>query len=159
MRVPHSMAPLCITFGLEARVKPVPMIRWMLLLLAASHAVGCAAARVGLQTDGSYVLERNEQGADCQALHKNIWGRIELIKGLPAKARVEQETAPPTASSLFGRLFGGPSKGLDAVAQYDRERAHVYALQRTMIEKKCVAVDVDGELATASADMARLRQN
>jgi hypothetical protein len=159
MRVPHSMAPLCITFGLLARVKPVLIIRWTMLLLAASHASGCAAARIGLQADGTYVLERSEQGADCQALHKNIIGRIELIRGLPAKARAEQQTAPPTASSLFGRLFGGPNKGLDAVAQYDRERAHVYALQRIMIEKKCVAVDVDGELAPASAEMARLRQS
>jgi len=159
IRVPHSMGPLSITFGLEARVKPVSIIRWMVLLLAASHVSGCAAARIGLQTDGSYVLERSEQSADCQNLHKNILGRIDLVKGLPAKARAEQQTAPPTASSLFGRLFGGPNKGLDAVAQYDRERAHVYALQRTMTEKKCIAVDVDAELAVASAEMARLRQN
>jgi hypothetical protein len=153
------MAPLRITFGLEARVKPVRIIGWTVLLLAASQALGCAAARVGLQTDGSYVLERSEQSADCQSLHKNIWGRIEVIKGLPAKARAEQQTVPSTAFSLFGRLFGGGGKGLDAVAQYDRERAHVYALQRAMIEKKCIAVDVDGEIAQASAEMARLRQN
>lgn len=131
----------------------------MAVLLAASQCWGCASASVGLQSDGRYILERNELSADCQALHRNIWGRIQVIKDLPAKARAEQQTAPPTAFSLFGRLFGGPSRGLDAVAQYDRERAHVYALQSTMIEKKCIAVDVDGELAEAAAEMAKIRPN
>lgn len=159
MPVPHSMGPLCITVSLEPHVKPVRIIRWTVLLLAVSHAWGCAAARVGFQTDGTYILERSEQTADCQALHKSIWGRIQIIKDLPAKARAEQQTAPPTAFSLFGRLFGSSNKGLDAIAQYDRERAHVYALQRTMIEKKCIHVEVDAELADASAEIARLRQN
>ena len=158
MRVPHLMGPLCITLGLEVRVKPVRVFRWMVLLLAASHLWGCASARIGLQSDGTYILESRERSADCQVLHKSIWGRIEIIKGLPAKARAEQQTVPSTAFSLFGRLFGA-NKGLDAIAQYDRERAHVYALQRTMIEKKCIAVDVDAELAEANAEMARLRQN
>ncbi len=114
--------------------------------------------RVGFQSDGSYILESSEQQADCSELHKNIWGRIEVLKGLPARARLEQEAAPPTASSFFGRLFGGPNKGLASVAEYNRERAHVTALQRTMVEKKCLEVDVVGELAQSDAEMARLRQ-
>jgi hypothetical protein len=48
---------------------------------------------------------------------------------------------------------------LDAVAQYDRERAHAYALRRTMIEKKCIEVDLDAELAEVSVEMARIRPN
>jgi hypothetical protein len=130
-----------------------------MLLLVAAHLSGCAAVSVGLQTDGRYVLERNEQSADCQSLHKNIWGRIQILKGLPEKARAEQQTAPPTASSLFGRWFGGPNKGLAAIQQYDRERAHVNALQRTMIDKKCVAVPLDTELVEADAEIARIRAN
>jgi hypothetical protein len=117
----------------------------------------CASARVGFQTDGTYILERGEQSADCQALHKNIWGRIQLIRSLPLKAKNEQAAIAPTASSLFGRWFGGPNKGLTAVQEYHRERAHVYALQRTMVEKKCVDIDVDGELAKANAEMAQYR--
>ena len=120
---------------------------------------GCASARVGFQTDGTYVLERGEQSADCQVLHKNIWGRIQILKGLPAKAAAEQQTAPPTASSFFGRLFGGPNKGLAAVQEYDRERAHTRALQRTMVEKKCIAVPLDSELADVDAEMAKIRSN
>lgn len=135
------------------------MITCLLLLLGTHHLGGCATAAVGLQTDGRYVLERSEQSADCQALYKNIWGRIQILKGLPAKAKTERETAPPTASSLFGRLFGGPNRGLAAVAEYDRERAHVQALQRAMVDKKCIAVDIEGELAEVTAEMARIRAN
>ena len=53
---------------------------------------------LGLQTDGTYLLERHEEQASCDALYKNIWGRIQLIKGLPAKAKAEQ--AAPAAHGL-----------------------------------------------------------
>jgi hypothetical protein len=130
-----------------------------MLLLAVHGLWSCASVRVGFQSDGSYVLESSEQKADCGVLYKNIWGRIEVLKGLPARARVEQENAPPTASSLFGRLFGGPNKGLVAMEEFNRERSHVVALQRAMVEKKCIEVDLAGELAQTDAEMARLRQN
>jgi hypothetical protein len=158
--VPHLRAPLApITRGQPAVVKSVRSIHSSLIPLALICLASCAGARVGFQSDGSYVLERSERDADCNRLYKSIWGRIEVLKGLPARAKVEQESAAPTASSLFGRLFGGPNKGLAAVEEYNRERAHVVALQRAMVEKKCVDVDLAGELASADADMARLRQN
>ena len=135
------------------------IVHCFVLLMAASQVWGCASASVGFQTNGTYILERNEQSADCQVLHKNIWGRIQVLKSLPAKARAEQQTTPSTASSLFGRWFGGQNKGLTAVGEYDRERAHVYALRRTMVEKKCVDVDVDAELADAAAEMTKIRSN
>jgi hypothetical protein len=160
IRVPYFGAPLAaITLGQRAVVKSVRFNRYLLLLLAAPLFWSCASARIGFQSDGSYVLERGEQSADCQALHKNIMARIQVVKGMPARAMAEQASAPPTASSFFGRWFGGPNKGLDAVQEYNRERAHVYALQRTMVEKKCLAVDVDGELAQTSSEMARFRAN
>jgi len=148
-----------ITLAQRARVKSVRIIHCFVLLMAASLIWGCASASVGFQTNGTYVLERNEQSADCQALHKNIWGRIQILKGIPDKARAEQQTTPSTASSLFGRWFGGQNKGLAAVGEYDRERAHVYALQRTMVEKKCIVVDVDVELAGVAAEMTKIRSN
>lgn len=148
-----------ITFRRQAAVKSVRTFRCLVLLAGTLGLWGCAAAKVGLQGDGSYVLERSEQSADCQALYRNIWGHIQILKGLPAKAKVEQATPPPTASSLFGRLFSGPSKGLDAVAEYNRERAHAFAVQRTMGEKKCVAVDLDRELAEVDLEMAQIRKN
>ncbi len=160
IRVPHFNAPLMpITLAQRADVKSVRIIHCFVLLMAASQIWGCASASVGFQTNGTYVLERNELSADCQALHKNISGRIQVLKGIPAKARAEQQTTPSTASSLFGRWFGGQNKGLAAVGEYDRERAHVYALQRTMVEKKCVAVDVDAELAEVAAEMTKIRSN
>jgi hypothetical protein len=135
----------------------VRIIHFIVLLLAASHVWGCASVSVGLQSDGRYILERSEQSADCQGLHRNIWGRMQVIKSLPAKARAEQQSTPTTTSSLFGRWFGGPGKGLASIQQYDRERAHVSALQLTMLEKKCISVEVETELATADAEMAQIR--
>jgi hypothetical protein len=55
-------------------------------------------------------------------------------------------------------LFGGSAKGLKAVEEYDRERAHAYALQRAMREKKCVNVDLDLELGDVPAQIARIRR-
>ena len=139
-----------------AAVKSVRMVLGAVLL--AGLLAGCMGS-LGMQSDGSYLLERHEQNATCDVLYKEIWGRIQLIKGLPAKAMAEQAAPPPTASLLFGRWFGGSEKGLKAVEDYDRERAHTYALQRAMREKKCVNVDVDLELAEVAAEMSRIRRN
>jgi hypothetical protein len=147
-----------ITVGGEAAVKSVRVALCVVLLAGLPYLGGCMTS-LGLQSDGSYLLERHEEQAACDTLYKDIWGRIQLIKGLPAKAMAEQATPPPTASLMFGRWFGGTSKGLKAVEEYDRERAHAYALQRTMREKKCVNVDVDLEVARAAAEMARIRRN
>jgi hypothetical protein len=114
---------------------------------------------LGLQTDGTYLLERHEEQSSCDGLYKAIWGRIQLIKGMPAKAKAEQAEPPPTASLAFGRWFGGSSsKGLKTVQEYDRELAHAHALQRVMREKKCVAVDVDLELREVNAEMDQIRR-
>ena len=156
--MPYFGPPIAaITLGQRAVVKSVRVINCSLLALSLLLLWSCASARVGFQSDGSYILERGEQSADCQALHKNIWSRMELIRRLPLKAKNEQAAVAPTASSLFGRWFGGPNKGLSAIQEYNRERAHVYALQRTMVEKKCVAIDVDAELAQTNAEMAQFR--
>jgi hypothetical protein len=141
----------------EAAVKPVRVIVCVLLLAGLHQLLGCMSS-LGLQQDGTYVLERHEEQATCDALYKDIWGRIQVIKSLPAKAMAEQSTPPSTAFSLFGRWFEG-SKGLKAVAEYDRERAHVYALERAMREKKCVNVDVELEIGEAASEMARIRRN
>jgi hypothetical protein len=158
MGAPQFSAPMAIRFWGRAAVKPVRIVVCVVLLAAVHQLGGCLSA-LGLQSDGSYLLERHEEQASCDVLYKDIWGRIQLIKGLPAKAVAEQAAPPPTASQLFGRFFGGADKGLKAVEDYDRERAHTYALQRLMREKKCVGVDVDLELSEASAEMARIRRN
>jgi hypothetical protein len=115
---------------------------------------------LGLQTDGSYLLERHEAQSSCDALYKAIWGRIQLIKGLPAKAKAERAEPPPTASLAFGRLFGGSgsTKGLKTVQEYDRELAHAHALQRAMREKNCIHVDLDLELREVNAEMDEIRK-
>jgi hypothetical protein len=139
------------------RVKSVRIINRVGVLLVGVPVVwGCASALVGLQSDGTYILERSEQSASCDALYKSIWGRIELMKTLPERARKEQQEPPPTASLLFGRWFSGSNKGLTAVHEYNRERAHAYALQRQMNEKKCVTVELDRELADVHAEMGKI---
>jgi hypothetical protein len=130
------------------------MVIWGVLGLAA-----CGSSLVGLQSDGTYVLERGEQSSGCDALHKNFKDRLEVLKALPEKAKAEREAAPATALSMFGRLFSGPNKGLAAIQEYDRERAHAHALQRTMHERKCLAVDLDRELAEADAEVTKIRRN
>lgn len=146
-----------ITPRRRAVVKSVRVLRCVVLLAAVHQLWGCMSS-LGLQSDGSYLLERHEEQASCDTLYKDIWGRIQLLKGLPAKAMAEQATPPPTTSLLFGRLFGGSAKGLKAVEEYDRERAHAYALQRIMREKKCVNVDLDLELGDVPTQMARIRR-
>jgi hypothetical protein len=145
----------------RAAVKSVRVLVCIVLLAGLHQLVGCGTvgASLGMQPDGSYRLETSEEQASCDVLYKSIWGHIQVIKGLPAKAMTEQATPAPTAFSLFGRWFDGSSKGLKAVEEYDRERAHTFALQRMMREKKCVNVDLDMELAEANSEMARIRRN
>jgi hypothetical protein len=160
MGAPHFSAPMPAhtLWRRRAGVKSVRAVLCIALLASAHLLAGCMGS-LGLQTDGTYLLERHEEQATCDSLYKSLWGRIQIIKGLPAKAMAEQATPPPTASSVLGRWFGGTHKGLQAVEDYDRERAHAYALQRAMREKKCVNVDVDQEIAQAAGEIARIRQN
>ncbi len=161
MGAPHFNAPMAaITlWRRRAGVKSVRAVLCTMLLAGMPLIAGCAGGPLGLQSDGTYLLEHHEEQAACDSLYKSLLGRIELIKGLPAKARAEQQAPPSTASSLFGRWLGGSGKGLKAVADYDRERAHAYALQRTMRQKKCAEIDVDREIAEAAAEIARIRAN
>jgi hypothetical protein len=120
--------------------------------------VGGCSTTVGLQRDGNYILERGEQSMDCQRLSNSVWGRIQVLKSLPAKARAEREATAPTAVLAWGRLFGGSGKGLPSLQDYDRERAHIRALHRQMLDKGCPPVDIERELAAADAAIAEYRQ-
>jgi hypothetical protein len=129
------------------------------LVWGALALAGCASSIVGLQSDGTYILERSERTYSCDALHKNFVERVEVLKLLPEKAKAERQEVPQTAASLIGRWMSGPNKGLVAIDQYDRERAHAQALQRTISEKNCPPVDLDRELAEADAEVTRIRSN
>jgi hypothetical protein len=127
---------------------------WCLCALATA---GCATA-VGLQKDGTYVLERTEQSLDCQRLANSVWGRLQVLRSLPDRARAERQAVAPTAVAAWGRLFGGSSKGLPSLEEYDRERAHVRALHRVMLDKGCTPIDIERELALADSAIAEYRQ-
>jgi hypothetical protein len=57
----------------------------------------------------------------------------------------------------FGRWFGGSTKGLASLVEYDRERAHVRSLHRTLIGKGCPPLDIESELAATDAAIAEYR--
>jgi hypothetical protein len=126
-------------------------------LVVCMLAAGCASASIGLQKDGTYNLDSSEQTLDCGRLSNNLWGRLQVLKSLPAKAKTEREAAAPTAVQAFGRWFGGSTKGLASLEEYDRERAHVRSLHRTLIGKGCPPLDIESELAATDAAIAEYR--
>ena len=130
-----------------------------LLVAFTQHLLGCSGTPiVGYQKDGTYILERSEHGLDCLRLSQNLWGRIELLKAMPAKAAKEQQDTPPNAMLAMGRWFGAPGKGLKAVEDYDRERAHALALHGAMAQKRCLTHDIERELTQSDAAMAQFRR-
>jgi hypothetical protein len=117
---------------------------------------GCASS-IGLQQDGTYALATREAGMDCQSLAKRIGEEVEVLKSLPDAAKSEREQVAPTAVAAVNRMFSSDG-GLAALAKYDRERAHVQALQRLRADKGCPALDVDDQLAKSDAAIAELRR-
>jgi hypothetical protein len=131
---------------------------WRALTILASVAIaGCASASIGLQKDGTYNLEATEQAMDCTRLSNGIWGRLQVLKALPAKAKAERDTAAPTAVQAFSRWFGGSNKGLASLEEYDRERAHVRSLHGMLIAKGCPPLDIERELAATDAEISQYR--
>jgi hypothetical protein len=131
---------------------------WRALAILASVAVaGCASASIGLQKDGTYNLEVSEQAMDCTRLSNGIWGRLQVLKALPAKAKAERDTAAPTAAQAFSRWFGGSNNGLASLEDYDRERAHVRSLHGMLIAKGCPPLDIERELAATDAEISQYR--
>ena len=135
------------------------------LLRATLHAGLCALAlasagcstSAGLQKDGTYILERSEESMDCHRLANSIWGRLQVLKSLPDKAKAERAAAAPTALEAVGRMFGSASKVLPSLKEYDRERAHVRSLHRILLDKGCPPLDIERELAATDAAIADYR--
>jgi hypothetical protein len=136
------------------RRKALLSLSCTLVLLAAA---GCAT-KVGLQGDGSYILDRGEQSMDCQRLSNSVWGRLQVLKSMPDKIKAEREAAAPTAFQAFGRMFGTSTQGLVNLKEYDRERAHVRSLHRQLIDKGCAPVDVEREVAATDEAVAPYRK-
>ena len=127
------------------------------LLRAGARGRSAAATSVGLQKDGTYILERTEESMDCPRLANSIWGRLQVLKSLPDKAKAERAAVAPTAFEAVGRMFGGASKVLPSLKEYDRERAHVRSLHRILMDKGCPPLDIERELAATDAAIAEHR--
>jgi len=128
-----------------------------LAFIVCAVAAGCASASIGLQKDGTYNLESSEQAMDCNRLSNSVWGRLQVLKALPAKARAEREAAAPTAVQAFSRWFGSSNKGLASLEEYDRERAHIRSLHGALIGKGCPPLDIERELAATDAEISQYR--
>ena len=131
--------------------------RLSIAFFACALIAACSGSSIGLQKDGTYTLDSSEQTLDCGRLSNNIWGRLQVLKSLPDKAKVEREAAAPTAVQAVGRWFGGSTKGLASLEEYDREHAHVRSLHRTFIGKGCPPLDIESELAATDAAIAEYR--
>lgn len=125
--------------------------------MALAGAAACAGPDVGLQEDGSYLLEPRELAMDCKQLTNELLGRLQILKDLPWYAEWEKGNEPPTVVLALGRWFGADNKGLAHLDDYERERAHVKALHGWMATKGCPAIDVDRELAPIDAEIARFK--
>ena len=132
-------------------------LRLALAILMCAAVAGCTSTSIGLQKDGTYNLESGEHGMDCTRLSNSIWGRLQVLKALPAKAKAERETAAPTAEQAFSRWFGGSNKGLASLEEYDRERAHIRSLHSVLIGKGCPPLDIERELAATDAEISQYR--
>jgi hypothetical protein len=127
------------------------------LACAGTLSVAACSTSVGLQKDGTYALDSGEKSMDCQRLANSIWGRLQILKALPDRAKAERASAAPTAALAFGRLFGA-NKGLVALSEYDRERAHARSLHRVSTDKGCPPLDIERELAATDAAIAEYRK-
>jgi hypothetical protein len=127
------------------------------MVLACMLAGGCSSPSVGLQKDGTYILDSSELALDCHRLSNSLWGRLQVLKSLPGRAAAEREAAAPTAVQAVGRWFGGSSAGLPSLAEYDRERAHVRSLHEALLKKGCPPIDIESELAATDAAIAAYR--
>jgi hypothetical protein len=134
-----------------------PLLDLGVAILACAAAAGCTSVSIGLQKDGTYNLETSEQAMDCTRLSNSIWGRLQVLKALPAKARAEHEAAAPTAVQAFSRWFGTSNGGLASLAEYDRERAHIRSLHGVLIAKGCPPLDIERELAATDAEISQYR--
>ncbi len=127
------------------------------MVLACALAGGCSAPTVGLQKDGTYILDSNELALDCHRLSNSLWGRMQVLKSLPARAAAEREATASTAVQAVGRWFGGSSTALASLSEYDRERAHVRSLHEALLKKGCPPIDIESELAATDAAIAPYR--
>jgi hypothetical protein len=158
MRVPHfAVSILSNTIRQRARVKSVSNLGYTALVWGLLALAGCASTIVGLQTDGTYILEKNEHTQSCDAMGRSFAERVEILKLLPETAKAERESVPQTAVSMLSRWMSSGKQGLAAIEQYDTERAHAHALQRAMHDRQCPPVDLDRDLAEADARIASIR--
>jgi hypothetical protein len=91
----------------------------------------------GLQKDGSYVLNEQDQGLGCRQLQEKSLGLQEHMQQLSVQALDQMQQLPDTIVAAWKRLVGAPGKGVPAIDEYNEARAEADAVSRTMARKGC----------------------
>ncbi len=113
--------------------------------------------RAGYQPTGSYVLSADDQRLDCRRLRERSESLLDQLKALPMRAAAEIKEAPATMALFVGRVMGDSDTGVAAVAEFDKGRAEVAALNEARAQKGCGTVDLEAELSGANAEIATLK--
>jgi hypothetical protein len=118
-----------------------PIIVSLLLVLAVA---GCAGDLSGPdQLASRSKLDEKEMAADCKKLTELAEHRLREMAPLPAQAKLQRESAPPTVTSFFTRAFSNPRDSMPAYQTFRREKAHIEALNGALVAKGCKPVPVD----------------
>jgi hypothetical protein len=99
-----------------------------------------------MDTDGAYVMSNQEKATDCRRLRGSIMVTISRLRSRAAGASGSSSLAVG-ANKAATTVFGGSTRGLDADAEYKRDRARIEAYNRHLASKKCATVDIAAELA------------
>ena len=114
----------------------------------------------GFDTSGSYSLTDQEQKLDCKHLTGSVTVKIVQMREAPnrpqpsAVAKMAQKTAQQAAKLVQpiappGSKFSTnvTSEGMDADADYKRDRARLETMNKQLGAKNCRMFDLDAELA------------
>lgn len=112
------------------------------------------APTIGQKAPDAYVegkpfpLSKEELSLDCKRLTGRMQVRILQVRD--AEVRGGGSKIAQTAQSAMIPIFGGTTRGADAVADAKRDRAYLEALNKQLASKNCATYDLDDELQPRS---------
>jgi hypothetical protein len=131
-----------------SRLDVVLVAASMLLLQACAHGlVTSGVPQTGYQADGTYALDVREMGLDCEGLRGEMRAGVARIKALPARLEAERAGPADTLAKFLGRAFADAPPAPATVAEYDRERARLAALNARLVTRECAPLDLAAEIA------------
>jgi hypothetical protein len=115
----------------------------VVLLAACSSALDSGAARLpGFQADGTYILTDQEKSLDCERLLERSQAISKQIQEISDRAVGKLNSEKNTAAAALGRLIGYPSAEAAEIAEYNRLKGMLAAIESERTRKGCVAPKV-----------------